>query len=133
VGSSAAATLKMRDSLHRQGIGEQRWVALIGIAVILFQALLFGWHHHAVALPGHDGPIASLHGTSQPLLPASAEGVCEICAVLHHHSTASLAFSLLPEPCCAGLADHRPDTAAIGLADTRVFRARAPPPIESTT
>src|SRR5215471_11985897 len=123
----------MSDGLCRQNIMARRWVVLVAIAAILLQALLFGWHHHATAVPGHSSPIASLHGTSEPLAPAGAEQFCEICTDLHQHATAVLSPALLPVPCSIGLSDRPPESDAICLTDTRAFRARAPPMIESTT
>src|SRR5262249_35106196 len=114
----------MSDGLCRQNIMARRLVVLVGIAAILLQAFLFGWHHHAVAVPAHSGPIASWHGTSEPLPPARAERVCDICVVLHQHVTAVLSPALLPVPRCIGLSDRPPESDAIGLTSTRVFRAR---------
>src|SRR5437763_273421 len=42
----------------------RRRVALIGVAAILFQAFLFGWHHYALGPPA--APIAGILAT--PLL-----------------------------------------------------------------
>ena len=111
----------------------RRRVALIGVAAILFQAFLFGWHHHAVALPQSSGPTASLHGATQPPVPGTAQELCEICAVLHQQSVAPLAFVTPPVPCCTGVATRRSEADPIGRTDERIFQARAPPGIESTT
>ena len=111
----------------------RRRVTLIGVAAILFQAFLFGWHHHSLALPQNSGPTASLQSATQPLAPATAEELCEICAVLHQQSAAPLAFAAPPLPCCTGAATHRSEADPIGRTHARVFQARAPPGIESTT
>jgi len=111
----------------------RRRVALIGVAAILFQAFLFGWHHHALVLPQSFGPIASVQSATQPLAPATAEELCEICAVLHQQSAAPPAFATPPAPCCTGVATHRSEADPIGRNDARIFQARAPPGIESTT
>jgi hypothetical protein len=111
----------------------RRRVALIGVAAILFQAFLFGWHHHALALPQSSGPFASVQSATQPLAPATAEELCEICAVLHQQSAGTLAFVTPPVPCCTGVAIHRSEADPIGRTDARIFQARAPPAIESTT
>src|SRR5207248_2859220 len=86
----------MSASRHRTGMTEHRPIALIAIAAILFQAFLFGWHHHALALPQSYGPIASIHSADQPLVPATAEDLCEICVVLHQQTAAPLASFLTP-------------------------------------
>jgi len=83
---------------YRTQTTARRRTALIGVAAILFQAFLFGWHHHALALPGGSGPIASIHSADQPLAPATAEDLCEICVVLHQQTAAPLAFFLRRAP-----------------------------------
>ena len=110
-----------------------RRVALIGVTAILFQAFLFGWHHHSVALPQSSGPIANVHSATQPPEPATAEELCEICTVLHQQSAAPLAFATPPAPCCTGVATRRSEADQIGRTDARIYQARAPPAIESTT
>jgi hypothetical protein len=105
----------------------RRRVALIGVVAMLLQAVLFGWHHHGAAVRAVSGPIASLHNTTQPLAPAAAEELCEICAALHQQSAAPLAFTMPPRPVATIVAIDRPDAAPIGWADARGFDARAPP------
>ena len=108
-------------------------VALIGVAAILLQAFLFGWHHHALALPQSSGPFAGLKSATQPLSPASSEDLCEICMVLHQQSAAPLAFATPPAPCCTGVVTPRREADPIGRTDARIYQARAPPAIKSTT
>ena len=99
----------------------------IGIAAILLQALLFGWHHHAVPVPGGSGPIASVHSADQPLAPATAEDLCEICAGLHQQTAAPLAFFLTPSPSATSAASGSIGPVFICRAIARGFDARAPP------
>jgi hypothetical protein len=117
----------MRQSRRDTGMTARRRVALIGAVAILFQALLVGWHHHPLALPGHGGPAASLYSPTQPLAPSTAEDLCEICAALHHQSASPLAFAAPPMPSSAADAIDLPDRAPIGRAWARGFHARAPP------
>jgi hypothetical protein len=112
---------------YRTQTTARRRVALIGIAAILLQALLFGWHHHAVALPGDSGPIASIHSTDQPLAPATAEDLCEICVVLHQQTAAPLDFVLAPSPLSTSTTSRSILAVVIGRAIARGFDARAPP------
>ena len=105
-----------------------RRVALLGVFVILLQALLFGWHHHAewFSVAG-QWPVASSPQSGAPLAPATAEDECEICAALHHLTAApgeSVATGLpsstaLPSPLAA--------TRRLALSLDLAFRARAPP------
>ena len=87
-------------------------------------------------------PWATLTSTVLPIVnvalpdalaPATAEELCEICAVLHQQSAAPLAFATPPVPCCTGVATRRSEADPIGRTHARVFQARAPPGIESTT
>ena len=104
-----------------------RRVALIGLAAILFQAILFGWHHHALALPGSSGPIASIHGADEPLAPATAEDLCEICVVLHQQTAAPLGFFLTRSPSATSAASGSIGPVFICRAVARGFDARGPP------
>jgi hypothetical protein len=103
----------------------RRRIALVGVAAILLQAVLFGWHHHAVALPGDRSPIASLHSTNEP--PTTVQDECEICAVLHHQSAAPLAFVEPPKPSATAALSDLPSPVTHDRVDTRGFDARAPP------
>jgi hypothetical protein len=109
-----------------------RRVALIGVAAILFQAFLFGWHHHAVALPQSSGPLASVYSATQPPEPATAEELCEICTVLHQQSAAPLAFITPPKPSAITAPADLPASVFYDQARTRGFDARAPPRPETT-
>ena len=104
-----------------------RRVALIGVTAILFQAFLFGWHHHSVALPQSSGPIANVHSATQPPEPATAEELCEICTVLHQQSAAPLAFITPPLPSAIAATTDLPASVFYDQAGTRGFDARAPP------
>jgi hypothetical protein len=104
-----------------------RLAARLGIFAILFQAILFGWHHHDLVF-AHGQPqqaiISSNAGATQP---ADDEDGCEICQVLHHQAAFSSDGIAAPLP---GLAPSPSATdepqlvvRTLGLA----FRARAPP------
>ncbi len=88
----------------------RRRVALIGVAAILFQALLFGWHHHGLRLAARGEPATSVYSALRQMPAAVAEDSCEICAVLHHQNAIDL-----------------PAPDFLDRADTRWFHARAPP------
>jgi hypothetical protein len=104
----------------------QRRVALLGVFTILFQALLFGWHHHPLSLPAHNAqPIIAL-AKAAPLSPATAEDDCEICAALHHLSAAPGEFFVAVPP--GAVAPLLPlPSLVLAAASYRLARARAPP------
>jgi hypothetical protein len=107
----------------------RRRVARLAVFAVLFQAMLFGWHHHslpAMARSGH--PILSLHNANLPLSPATAEDGCEICIALHHLSASPLDFAVPPPPSIGTAVVHLPAEAFLDRALDRAFHARAPPP-----
>ena len=105
----------------------RRRVALIGVAAILFQALLFGWHHHGLRLAARGEPATSVYNALRQMPAAVAEDSCEICAVLHHQNASPLAFAMPPTPSAIASAIELPAADFPDQADTRWFHARAPP------
>jgi hypothetical protein len=112
---------------YRRQTTSQRRSALIGIAAILLQAILFGWHHHAVAFKTRGSPVKSLYSTTQPFSPAAAEELCEICVVLHHQSASPPAFVEAPTQSATLTANDVPAPVFLDRSLTRGFDARAPP------
>jgi hypothetical protein len=109
-------------------IRARRRMALLGILAVLLQAILFGWHHHPLALSAAGGqPVASLHAAPQPAAPEADETDCEICAALHHVSASPLDFAALPLPPRAASAIDPPDRVLLDRTAARAFCARAPP------
>jgi DUF2946 family protein len=107
----------------------RRRVALLGCLLILFQAILFGWHHHALALGSHGVPPAAHGEGGAPLSPATAEDDCDICQVLHHLRTAPGEILSLPLPAGAASALTFPELVRQGRGVRGAFQARAPPRI----
>lgn len=106
----------------------RRRIALLGVAAILLQAILFGWHHHGLQLASSkDTPLFSLSAKA-PAAPGSVDedSDCQICFGLHHSTAAPCDFAALPAP-------PPPDQAiegecrSIAGGHTAAFRARAPP------
>jgi hypothetical protein len=102
-------------------------VALVGVAAILFQALLFGWHHHDLRLAASGEFAVSVFNKLQQIPTPVAEDSCEICAVLHHQSSSPPIFAMLPAPPAMVSAIGLPARVFLDQADARGFRARAPP------
>ena len=114
----------MNRTAHRGG---RRWIALLGILAILFQAILFGWHHHQLAPSSHSAqPVVHANETA-PLSPATAEDDCDICAALHHLTGAPGEFAALPLPAAIAAVVHRQTRVLVDRTGERGFRARAPP------
>ncbi|HEX3882199.1 MAG TPA: hypothetical protein VHW66_06040 [Stellaceae bacterium] len=103
-----------------------RQVALLAVASILFQAILFGWHHHPLPFDGH-GRAAILANSTSSTPQADDEDGCEICQALHHLSSASTEsfFAFDPPPAPAAPAPR--DTVFVAEIPALPFHARAPP------
>jgi hypothetical protein len=99
--------------------------ARLGLLAVLFQAILFGWHHHELPPRGRL-PAMVVETPAGPQQLAADDG-CEICQVLHH-LTAAPADPPPILPLLATRSAFRPDGAGFvvrPLAPT--FHARAPP------
>jgi len=69
--------------------------ARLGLFAALFQAILFGWHHHDLVFPQHL-PAAVVENPAASPQPADDEDGCEICQVLHNQAVASVDFAVAP-------------------------------------
>jgi len=107
----------------------RRRVARLAVFAVLFQAMLFGWHHHPPpAVARNADPVVRLHHVGSPLSPATAEDGCEVCIALHHLSASPLDFAMPPLPPIGTAAPYLPDQALLDRAIDRAFHARGPPP-----
>jgi hypothetical protein len=114
----------MNGQLYR---ATRRRAALIGVVAILFQAILFGWHHHQL-MPASYGVPPAAHGEGgAPISPATAEDDCDICQVLHHLRTAPGEIASLPLPAGAASTPSLPELVRQGRGASSAFQARAPP------
>jgi hypothetical protein len=105
----------------------RRLTALLGVAAILFQAALFGWHHHDLQFAGRLAHAVASAPSGAPSPPDVDADGCEICQSLHHQSasTPEALFAPAPPPLAASPAPHDAEFIAGALA--LAFRARAPP------
>jgi hypothetical protein len=102
--------------------------ALLGVFAILYQAILFGWHHHELGFAVRGTPLTlSAPVSGNTSLPGADADRCEICIVVHHQAAAPLAFIASPVPAAATSALYPPDPALVSRDFARAFRARAPP------
>ena len=105
-----------------------RHTALLGVVAVLFQGVLFGWHHHPLPLPQSGAPAAVVAAVPLPSPTSIDEERCEICAALHHFSAAPLALAAMPFPSGAFEPSRPADFRLVRRACERGFCARAPPP-----
>jgi hypothetical protein len=102
--------------------------ALLGVFAILFQAILFGWHHHDLGFTARGTPLTlSAPGSGNSGSPGADAGGCEICIVLHHQAAAPLAFMVPLTPADTASVVYLRDLAFRGRSFEQVFQARAPP------
>jgi len=104
----------------------QQLAGALGLFAILFQAILFGWHCHDLALAGHlPAPIVT-----SPTAPPQAvddEDGCEICQILHHLTAAPADTARALPPFSSVPLPEAGDEAFPARPPTLGFAARAPP------
>jgi len=105
----------------------RRRVAFLGVVAILFQAILFGWHHHPLVLASQVAQPAAHGAGDAPLSPATADDDCDICQALHNLSGSPVEFTALAPPTAPALVLYLPDLAVAGRGFAPAFQARAPP------
>jgi len=107
--------------------GATRLAAKLGLFALLFQAILFGWHHHDLPFAGRL-PVPVLENpTVAPQLVDDEDG-CEICQVLHHLTAAPVDVAGAPPPLGFVAGSIVGGTDFVARSRALGFRARAPPP-----
>jgi hypothetical protein len=102
------------------------WAARLGLFAILFQAILFGWHHHDPTFAGRLPAPVIQNSPAQPQ-PLDDEDSCEICSVLHHLTAAPVDLAAAPMPTPVADIVRSGNVAVVAQAVALAFRARAPP------
>jgi hypothetical protein len=104
----------------------RRLAARLGLFAVLFQAVLFGWHHHELNFAGRlPAPIVENPAASPQV--ADDEDGCEICQVLHHLSAAPIDLVAAPPPLAVAVSSLAGSNAFVARGFARAFHARAPP------
>jgi hypothetical protein len=104
----------------------QRLATRLGLFAMLFQAILFGWHHHDLPVAGRlPAPILE-NPTIAPQLAVDEDG-CEICQVLHHLTAAPVDIVAVPPPLAVNAISVPGVAAFAARTPALAFRARAPP------
>jgi hypothetical protein len=101
--------------------------ARLGLFAILFQAILFGWHHHDLVFAGsqHLPPVIGNQSTATQ--PVDDEDGCEICQVIHHQTAATGNGIIAPLPGLTASPSIAADPVFVVRSLALAFRARAPP------
>jgi len=103
----------------------RRFTALVAVFAVIFQALVFAWHHHELPFASRGAPVV-VAAAAGWAAPAFADRDCPICsAVAHGAVPVELFATLLPE----GSVQRRlPPPAPTDLRTPYLlFRSRAPP------
>jgi hypothetical protein len=104
--------------------------AKLGLLAVLFQAILFGWHHHELNRAGRLPVPVVENPAASPQIADDADG-CEICQVLHHLTAAPVDFAVAPSPLAVAVSSAASDTAFVARNAVLAFRARAPPSLDA--
>jgi hypothetical protein len=108
------------------------FAARLGLLAVLFQAILFGWHHHDLTFAGRlPTPVVENHSAAPQI--ADDEDGCEICQVLHHLTAAPVEFPAIEPPRALITDSLRRDTAIVRGGAAAAFQARAPPSSDAAT
>jgi hypothetical protein len=103
-----------------------RLAARLGLFAVLFQAILFGWHHHDLSFAGRLPAPVIENPAGAPQIADDADG-CEICQVLHHLTAAPVDIIAAPAPLAVAGISLAGDSEFVARAPALAFRARAPP------
>ncbi len=105
----------------------RRGAALLGIFAMLLQAVLFAEHRHPLVFSrGAPTFLAAAPATGHET-PGRADGDCQICFVLAHHSAAPIGFVAAHLPAHATLGTSAFGAVVSPGAPYLLFRSRAPP------
>jgi hypothetical protein len=106
----------------------RRAYALVGTFAILFQAVLFAWHHHPASFHARSAVATpTLAAPTSPVMPALADHDCEICFALSHHGAVPVGLFVANRPLHAPLLRSRLAAVDTSPAPYILFRSRAPP------
>jgi hypothetical protein len=111
---------------RRNGIAMRSTAVCLGLFAVLFQAVLFGWHHHDLVLAGRLTAPVVANPTAPPQAVDDEDG-CEICQVLHHLTAAPVDLAGAPSPLAIAVVAIVGDAAFCADAPALAFHARAPP------
>jgi len=111
----------------RRRCGLRGLAVRLDVFAILFQAILFGWHHHDLVSAGGQPSHPIVHAAGAATHPVADEDGCEICQTLHHQTAASSNGANAPLAGLAASPSVTADPIFIVLTLALAFRARAPP------
>src|SRR5277367_2070946 len=99
----------------------RRLAARLGLFAVLFQAVLFGWHHHDLRFSRHLPAAIVENPSTSPQIADDADG-CEICQILHHQNAAPVALAAVPPPHAIAATRITGDAAFVARSPALAFR-----------
>lgn len=103
----------------------RRFGARLGLFAVLFQVILFGWHHHELSFAGRFAVPVIEKPASAPQLADDEDG-CEICQVLHHLTAAPTEFVTASPPAAVATAAASHEAAFLVRAAARRLPRQSP-------
>jgi hypothetical protein len=107
-----------------------RLAARLGLFAVLFQATLFGWHHHDLNFAGRLPAPVLENPAALPQIADDEDG-CEICQVLHHLTAATVDFAAAPLLAVIAASSPTSYAAVAARPPALAFRSRAPPSLDA--
>jgi hypothetical protein len=106
----------------------RRATAVIASFAILFQAVLFGWHHHPLPVASRSASTTLVVTATGPEVPVAADHDCDVCFALgHHHGVIPIGLFAAMRPHRVLLKQLPLATVLASLAPYLLFHPRAPP------
>ncbi|MGC2203740.1 MAG: hypothetical protein WA633_26790 [Stellaceae bacterium] len=105
----------------------RRIIAAISSFVILFQAIVFAWHHHELSFSSGRTSTVAIAAAPSPVPPASADEDCQICFAISHHGAIPVDLVTAELPDRLPLPHASPAAVFIVVARYPFFHSRAPP------
>ena len=105
----------------------RRITAALSSFIILFQAIVFAWHHHALPFSSGRTSTIAIAAAPGPVPPALADEDCQICFAISHHG--AIPVDLITAELSGGLPLPHASPAAVFIVVARylLFHSRAPP------
>jgi len=104
----------------------RRFTALVAVFAVIFQALLFAWHHHELPFVLRGAPVAVAAATGSAA-PALADRDCPICFAVAHHGAVPVELFATLLLKVSVLRQLPPPAPAEFRTPYLLFRSRAPP------
>jgi hypothetical protein len=125
--NGVSSSFSARGQIGKTSRASRLTSAVLGITAILFQAMMFAWHHHAPPFSSHGAPRIAALAAGGPEMPAAADRDCQICFALAHHGAVPVHLFAVTPPEQRLLKQFWTATVVLSLAAYLLFQPHAPP------